>query len=176
MGNQESNFEKEEIIVSSHRKTIPKPTRRAVWDKYIGVDKGQGQCDICKRTIDKLDFECGHIIADADGGSITVDNLIPICGDCNKSMGKENYYLFKAKYMPQNMTRDDHKLAKKFAKLDLKESKPGSKQSSPISNNNNSPKRNSSPNSKQCTKIKKNGERCKRMTTRENGECGIHKD
>jgi hypothetical protein len=35
-------------------------------------------------------FQCGHVIAEANGGVIHVDNLRPICSICNQSMGTEN--------------------------------------------------------------------------------------
>jgi hypothetical protein len=32
-------------------------------------------------------FEVGHNIPESKGGRTTIDNLIPICGECNRSMG-----------------------------------------------------------------------------------------
>ena len=34
--------------------------------------------------------ECGHLIAEANGGSVAVENLVRICGRCNKLQGKAN--------------------------------------------------------------------------------------
>lgn len=35
-------------------------------------------------------FECGHVVSEKDGGNMSVDNLKPICGQCNRSMGSQN--------------------------------------------------------------------------------------
>jgi 5-methylcytosine-specific restriction endonuclease McrA len=40
-------------------------------------------------------FECGHVLAEAKGGQLSVENLRPICGGCNRSMGSENLEDFK---------------------------------------------------------------------------------
>lgn len=41
-----------------------------------------------------MSFNCGHIIAEANGGEVTVSktvsNLKPICQNCNSSMGTKN--------------------------------------------------------------------------------------
>ena len=37
-----------------------------------------------------MSFNCGHIIAEANGGGIIVSNLKPICQNCNSSMGTKN--------------------------------------------------------------------------------------
>lgn len=43
-------------------------------------------------------FHCGHIIRQVNGGTSTIDNLIPLCVLCNLSMGKTNLDEFKEKY------------------------------------------------------------------------------
>ena len=69
-------LEKTEIVKSkSHvKKTIPKTLRNDVWNTYIGREKGIGECFACHQEIDSKHFECGHVIAEIDGGDITVDN------------------------------------------------------------------------------------------------------
>lgn len=89
----------EKPVDKTPRKTIPKTLKNQVWDQYIGKDKGIGLCECCKKKIDSKHFECGHIIAVAEGGDDTIDNLRPICGLCNKSMGKMNMTDFCDKYM-----------------------------------------------------------------------------
>jgi hypothetical protein len=37
-----------------------------------------------------MSFNCGHIIAEANGGEIIVSKLKPICQNCNSSMGTKN--------------------------------------------------------------------------------------
>ena len=77
------------------RKTIPKPVRIQVWNKYIGEENGIGKCDVCENDIDSKNFDCGHIISVKDNGETNIDNLIPICSTCNKSMGTQNLNDFK---------------------------------------------------------------------------------
>jgi len=73
------------------RKTIPAPLKRDCWNKWIGPNVAQSHCLCCNNhKISMNDFEAGHIISDADGGELSVNNLKPICSMCNKSMGKKN--------------------------------------------------------------------------------------
>lgn len=83
------------------RKSIPKSLRNKVWNTTIGRRRGVGPCFCCQGEIDSKTFECGHIIAVKDGGRNTLDNLKPICSSCNRSMGVQNLYRFKAIYFPQ---------------------------------------------------------------------------
>jgi 5-methylcytosine-specific restriction endonuclease McrA len=54
----------------------------------------------CKHEdIRQIEFHCGHIIAEANGGQTNIDNLRPICAQCNLSMGKMNMNVFMKKYM-----------------------------------------------------------------------------
>tara|TARA_B110000495_G_C22970206_1_gene569371 strand:+ start:57 stop:626 length:570 start_codon:yes stop_codon:yes gene_type:complete len=80
------------------RKSIPKPLRVQVWNKYIGEENGIGKCDVCSIEIKVSNYDCGHIIAAIDGGEDIINNLVPICRLCNLSMGKENLNDFKTKY------------------------------------------------------------------------------
>lgn len=68
--------------------SIPKKIRTLVWNEYIGKEIGESKCICCNKTmIDKAEFHCGHILAQANGGTNTVSNLRPICSGCNTSMG-----------------------------------------------------------------------------------------
>lgn len=74
---------------SPYRKTkIPKALREQVWLERIG-QRFNGKCKVtwCKNKINAFDFQCGHNIPESKGGQTTLDNLIPICGRCNISMG-----------------------------------------------------------------------------------------
>ena len=70
------------------RDVIPKALRSAVWMKYIG-NKFESKCyvDWCLIDINPFTFEVGHNIPQSKGGKTTIDNLRPICSQCNKSMG-----------------------------------------------------------------------------------------
>ena len=50
-----------------------------------------------------MNFECGHIIPESKGGETTQDNLLPICGLCNKSMATKNMNEFIKENFPENI-------------------------------------------------------------------------
>lgn len=82
------------------RKTIPKKIRGEAWIKQFG-DSTKGSCYCCKVEFDIFDnWHAGHIIAHSNGGKDTADNLRPVCGSCNQSMGTENMDAFKARCYP----------------------------------------------------------------------------
>jgi 5-methylcytosine-specific restriction endonuclease McrA len=82
------------------RKAIPKHNKNLVWKKYIGANKAVGKCFAgCGTTIHFMSFEVGHNRARSAGGSDNIENLRPICGDCNKAMGNRmSIEAYKAKY------------------------------------------------------------------------------
>jgi hypothetical protein len=81
------------------KKTIPVALKRKVWDHWVGEQIGKTKCPCCKLTdITQLNFSCGHINAEANGGSLHVTNLRPICGSCNSSMGTKNMNEFIREY------------------------------------------------------------------------------
>ncbi len=80
------------------RITIPKPMRIAIWNNYFGENVGKANCPCCNREkITQLNFECGHIIAKAKGGSDALDNFIPVCKICNGAMQTINFWDFHKK-------------------------------------------------------------------------------
>lgn len=86
---------KETIIDNNDKKKKKKPIsatiKRLVWNTNIGEDIGKSKCLCCNSTdITQLSFNCGHIIAEANGGDTIVSNLKPICQNCNSSMGTKN--------------------------------------------------------------------------------------
>ena len=70
---------------------IPKAIREQVWIKYIGK-KYQTKCYIhwCRNDIDVFNFHVGHNIPESKEGSLSLENLRPICARCNLSMSN-NY-------------------------------------------------------------------------------------
>ncbi len=73
--------------------------KKLVWNKYIGKEIGQAKCYCCKLTdIHQISFHCGHVIAEKNGGNLTVENLRPICQSCNSSMRTQNMEEFMKKY------------------------------------------------------------------------------
>jgi hypothetical protein len=80
-----------EVKPKIKKKTISATIKKLVWNTNIGEDIGKSKCLCCKSTdITQLSFNCGHIIAEANGGETIVSNLKPICQNCNSSMGTKN--------------------------------------------------------------------------------------
>jgi hypothetical protein len=80
------------------KKSIPKVVKDLSWAKWVGDDVAKTKCLCCGINEIKMNsFHCGHVVAEANGGSTTVENLRPICAACNTSMGTENLDVFRAK-------------------------------------------------------------------------------
>jgi 5-methylcytosine-specific restriction endonuclease McrA len=78
---------------------IPQSVRISVWDTYIGRTIGETNCFVCNNIkISQFDFHCGHVIAEKNGGELSLSNLRPICKSCNCSMGTQNLNEYKEKY------------------------------------------------------------------------------
>ena len=81
------------------KKSIPKSLKKLCWDTYIGPELGQANCLSCNhQTIRQIEFHCGHVISEKNGGETKIDNLRPICSQCNLSMGTMDMYEFRKKY------------------------------------------------------------------------------
>jgi len=82
------------------RKAIPKKIRGEAWKIQFG-DSTKGSCFCCKKDLDIFDnWHAGHIVSHSNNGTDTADNLRPVCGSCNLSMGTENMDAFKARCYP----------------------------------------------------------------------------
>ena len=69
------------------KKSISKLLQRQVWAASFGDSVGKAKCLCCGMTdITQLSFVCGHIIAEANGGETSVNNMRAICMSCNQSM------------------------------------------------------------------------------------------
>lgn len=70
---------------------IPSALRNLIWCTYIGEEQRKGLCLCCNtEQITTYNHECGHIVAQVNGGESSLENLRPICSSCNKSMGTKN--------------------------------------------------------------------------------------
>jgi len=99
---------------SYKKKKIPKKIKIDCWKKYIGSKVGETLCICCKNSnINQNDFVAGHIISEKNGGKITVENILPICNQCNLSMSSMNMDEFILQYYPKNYD--------KFSNRDYKE-------------------------------------------------------
>ena len=87
--------QKEPVIINidqkKRKKAISATVKRLVWNTHIGEEIGKTKCLCCNVTaITQLSFNCGHIIAEVNGGDTIVSNLKPICQNCNSSMATKN--------------------------------------------------------------------------------------
>ena len=99
MGNCQSVKELENKKIKYKKKSIPKSLKKQVWDTWIGSHIGATKCLCCKHEeIRQIEFHCGHIISEVRGGQTNVNNLRPICAQCNLSMGSMNMNEFKKKF------------------------------------------------------------------------------
>jgi len=89
------------------KKSIPKKVKDDAWKKYIG-NKSEVLCICCRiNLITPFEFHAGHIVSEANGGNVTVENIRPICSACNLSMGQRNMDEFIAKHYPANKSKFD---------------------------------------------------------------------
>ena len=80
--------------------SIPRAVKNCLWINYFG-DKRVGVCACCQREpITINNFHAGHIKSEKEfgPGSVTLDNLAPICPLCNSSMGTMHMMDFISKY------------------------------------------------------------------------------
>lgn len=94
---EEDGDEAEKRPPRRQRRSLSKAVRNAVWNEWIGLEKGVGPCHCCGRQISQQDYECGHVVAASRGGSDFPDNLRPLCRACNRSMRDEHMYEFQAR-------------------------------------------------------------------------------
>ena len=80
------------------KEKIPASVKNTLWSLYFG-NSINGNCQCCKtETISKNNFDCGHVIAEKNGGKVELDNLKPVCRSCNSSMSTNNMNDFITKY------------------------------------------------------------------------------
>ena len=88
---------------TNNKKTIPKSIKIDCWNQNIGMNIKNTMCICCcNKQIDTFNFHAGHIISEHNGGKTILENIIPICGACNLSMGTRNMQEFIIEYYPNN--------------------------------------------------------------------------
>jgi hypothetical protein len=72
------------------KEKIPKALREQVWINKMGKTF-HGICSIswCSNDMTCFNFDCGHNIPESKGGKTDIENLIPICRNCNTGMGNK---------------------------------------------------------------------------------------
>ena len=102
------NIDKAAVHGPKTKRTVPKKVRDDSWNKYVGTVKGEAPCLCCRTTtISKSEFHAGHVISEAKGGLATVENIRPICGPCNLSMGTRDMREFVQAHYPKNLADFD---------------------------------------------------------------------
>lgn len=74
----------------NHKESIPKRIRELVWTTH-NSETFTHKCFVtwCDNNINVFNFQVGHDIPESKGGTLDIDNLKPICGNCNLSMGNK---------------------------------------------------------------------------------------
>lgn len=75
------------MTTTEKKKQIPKNLRMQVWQRWIGSETTAGQCFACGIPININAFDAGHNVPESKGGTATLDNLRPVCHQCNLGMG-----------------------------------------------------------------------------------------
>ena len=69
---------------------LPKRIREVVWNTYNG-ETYSSKCHVpwCSNVINVFNYHVGHDVPESKGGTYDIDNLKPICSNCNLSMGNK---------------------------------------------------------------------------------------
>lgn len=87
-----------QIPENNYEDNITQSFRNTLWIKYCG-ETYKTKCLCCNSNeISVHNFECGHILSKKNGGLISIENIVPICSFCNRSMGSTHMF----KYMEKN--------------------------------------------------------------------------
>ena len=99
------------------KNNISKRLKTIVWYHRIGINVGSVLCPSCgSNKISQSDFDCGHIVAESKNGSLDKSNLVPICRQCNLSMGNERMDDFMLSQFNRSLP-DVIKQQKKYSKI-----------------------------------------------------------
>jgi 5-methylcytosine-specific restriction endonuclease McrA len=77
-------------IYKTKKKTIPKAIREQLWVRnFDKVYEHKCYVNWCENMITVFDFHVGHDKPESKGGTLSLDNLKPLCSRCNHSMGNQ---------------------------------------------------------------------------------------
>lgn len=76
------------MVTKPRKKKIAAALREQVWLSAMG-EQFKAKCTVtwCSNHITVFNFQCGHLLAESKNGPTTLENMRPICGRCNQSMG-----------------------------------------------------------------------------------------
>lgn len=77
-------------VLKYKKKKIPEAIRQQVWLRFKGR-VFEDKCSIiwCSNIISVFNYHVGHNIPESKGGGNGIDNLRPICSNCNLSMSSQ---------------------------------------------------------------------------------------
>ena len=77
--------------------------KNTIWRKTIGSLE-KTSCPVCSLNIISIDsFSAGHILPESKGGMMCLENIMPICSECNTHMGSRHLYWFAWHYFGKVM-------------------------------------------------------------------------
>lgn len=86
-------------LTKQPRGTVSKALRETVFHKAFGDDSVIGSCKACGMTVSFFkNYECGHIKSVKNGGKTVLSNLVPLCKKCNRSMGADDFDIFRKQF------------------------------------------------------------------------------
>lgn len=100
-----NDFDKKVRQYFSYSFTSEKPCDKNIkmllWNHYFGINDRTGKCFVgCGRTIENTNFECGHVLSKSNEGDNSLENLRPICRNCNSSMKDTHLYAYMKEKFP----------------------------------------------------------------------------
>ena len=95
------------IIKNSYNDANKMPSKKIIWNHYIGNEKNKSLCLCCEKSeINTFDFCRAHVVAKSLCGVNNISNIRPCCKSCNESMGTENFYVYKSKLFDNRLYND----------------------------------------------------------------------
>ena len=72
--------------------------KNSIWRKSNGSLE-KCMCPVCSlNVISNESFSAGHILPESKGGMMCIENIMPICPECNSQMGSRHLYWFAWHY------------------------------------------------------------------------------
>ena len=72
--------------------------KNSIWRKTNGSLE-KIMCPVCSlNLISNESFSAGHILPESKGGMMCIENIMPICAECNSQMGSRHLYWFAWHY------------------------------------------------------------------------------